>query len=76
MSRRPELPPLVRAVVADLLTDARCAYRDARHFPRSADALVPYAERCRAEARALRDGHPYRLTRYGWPELVTGSTYG
>ena len=66
---RPELPPLVRAVVADLLTDARCAYRDARTFPSSAPELLPYAERCRAEARAIRNGAPYRMNRYGWPVL-------
>jgi hypothetical protein len=67
---RPDLCPLARAVVLDLLTDARCAYRDARHFPNSAPELIPYGDRCRAEARALRNGAPYRINRHGWPELL------
>lgn len=70
---RPEMCHATLDFVRDLLTDARCAYRDARRFPMSAFELIPYAERCRAEARALRSGHPYRLNRYGYPELVTGS---
>lgn len=68
---RPALPPLVLGVVRDLLTDARCAYRDARRFPASAPDLIPYADQCRREARAIRNGHPYRMNKYGYPVLAS-----
>lgn len=68
MNREP-LTQALRDIVADLLRDARCSYRDARRFPNSADALIPYADRCRQDARRIRAGSAVRLDRYGWPVL-------
>ena len=60
----------IRDVVRDLLVDARGSYRDARRWPERAAELVPYADRIRATARALRQGAPHTVDRYGWPTLT------
>lgn len=72
---RPAISPARRAIARDLLTDARCAYRDARHFPNSAAALLPYAAQCRKEARLILAGHAVTLDCYGWPTVDTLPDY-
>lgn len=69
--KRAHLSPAVLDIVRDLLTDARCAYRDARRFPASAEALIPYAEQCRRDARRILYGAPVTLDRYGWPVIAS-----
>jgi hypothetical protein len=64
------LPPAARAVVRDLITDARCARRDARQFPDTATDILPYADLCELKARAIRAGQPYTFNDYGWPVLL------
>lgn len=68
--KRRDLPPLVRAVVHDLITDARCARRDARQFPATAADLLPYADECERIARAIRTGAPYHMDRYGMAHIL------
>ena len=76
MPAQPALHPTVRATVAGLLQDARAGYRLARQFPAYAAALTEEADRFRAEARAIRSGHPFRIDCYGWPYLVATPVHG